>query len=375
MALDYRIRYYFDVTPHDQLVAHKGACMLSDPPIHAEVAPHTIVDLPAGIRSNFQAYNKIGFRPRRDRIEFFDRETVRWLGTYRRAGTIKDGLMGPGLSLPVSSKAAASTSSVTVSTPNSLTGSSRAAARTIHSMGARLAELGFGARDDDIQLEGVYQDFFRGLDDLTRRNYPVSTRFTEAREDETNRYCIVLALLEEVFRMGGGPNSPLFRKEHTSAGNLLDIPEDHWIDDMRILSWKFYDSFNHLPTLPYSLNPTFEGSRDVGGADADLIVDSALIDIKTTIESKVRNEWLWQLLGYVLLDYSDHNRINGVGLYMARQGILFQWDVEEAIRGLCPGAPPSLEELRKEFKQVAKAWQARRHRRLQAVSRTRVAAP
>ena len=97
---------------------------------------------------------------------------------------------------------------------------------------------------------------------------------------------------------------------------------------MRNLSWRFYDNFNHLLSLPHSLNPNFDGSLDIGGADADLIVEGTLIDIKATITQKIRPDWLWQLLGYVLLDYSDRHRINSIGLYMARQGIFFQWDLE-----------------------------------------------
>ena len=123
-----------------------------------------------------------------------------------------------------------------------------------------------------------------------------------------------------------------------NADSLIGIAESRWIDDLRELSWRFYDDFNHLLPLPHELNPTFDGSRDVGGADADLVVDGTLIDIKTTVEQRISNNWLWQLLGYVLLDYSDRYGINGIGLYLARQGILISWDLEEAIRGLCSGS-------------------------------------
>ena len=338
-ALDYRIRYYFDVTSHDEFVAYNGARLLTDPPIHAKVDTCTIRDLPAGVRSDFLTDVQIGFRLRRDRIEFFEKEAAEWLGSYRYSRTGSDGPMSACTSMPA---------------PTKIT------REIVRSIGGRLEKLGFVAQDNDnIALESVYQDFFRGLDSLARREGPVATRLTKAGEDEINRHCIVLALFDEVFRMGGGPNSPLFTREHTSAGNLLDIPEAHWISDLRNLSWSFYDNFNHLLSLPCSLNPTFDGSRDVGGADADLIVDGALIDIKTTIEPKIRNEWLWQLLGYVLLDYSNRQGIDKVGMYLARQGLLFQWDLEEAIRGLCPAQPPRVDGLRTEFEQVAKSSRRR----------------
>ena len=90
----------------------------------------------------------------------------------------------------------------------------------------------------------------------------------------------------------------------------------------------------------------------VDGADADLIVNGPLIEIKSTTPCAIRGDWLWQLLGYVLLDYSDQYRINSVGIYMARQGRLFTWDIEDAIRGLCSGEPPAIEELRTQFKEL-----------------------
>ena len=269
MALDYRIRYYFDVTPHDKLIANTGARRLT-----------------------------LMMTPRVQRL-----------------------------------------------------------LRASISPMEKLQELGIVLQEDgDGPLGSVYQDFFKGLDDLTRQNNPVSRRLSEAQEDELNRHCVVLGLLEEVVRIGVHPNLPLVAKEHTSVADLLEIPDTHWINDIRNLSWRFYDNFNHLLSLPYSLNPTFDGSDDIGGADAEMIVDGTLIDIKATKVQEIEPDWLWQLLGYVLLDYSDHNLINGIGLYMARQGTLFQWDLEEAIRGLCSGESPSIEELRQEFKEVVTTW-------------------
>ena len=355
MAVDYRIRYYFDVTPHNKLTAYKGAWMLAEPPpfLLQVMPPHlpvaSITDLPAGIQSEFPTSIQVGFKQRRDGIAFFDKETGEWLGAYHEAYSILSGEQDSFI-FEVSSPSR-------ISMPRSSITSSEINEDTIRSMGERLQELGIGAqKGDDMLPESMYQDFFDGLTDLTSRFSPVDTRLTKSQEDELNRYCVVLALLEEVFRIGVvHPNSPLFAKEHTSAGDLLDIPDARWIADMRNLSWRFYDNLNHLLPLPHSLNPTFDGSCDIGGADADMIVNGTLIDIKTSTQNKIKPDWLWQLLGYVLLDYSDHHRINSIGLYMARQGILLQWDLEEAMRDLCIGEPPSVEELRNEFKAIVEA--------------------
>ena len=205
-----------------------------------------------------------------------------------------------------------------------------------------------GARD----LTDALRDFFSGLDALTEEIDPVGRKLPQSQEDQLNRHCIVLALLEEVARAGLRPSSPLAKDKLGSADELLSLAKCHWTDDLRELSWEFYDKCHRLLELPHVLNPKFEGSPDVEGADADLIVDGTLIEIKTTKKREIKLDWLWQLLGYVLLDYSDRYRINGIGLYMARQGTLISWDLEEALRCLCSGESPRIKELRDQFKEL-----------------------
>lgn len=78
------------------------------------------------------------------------------------------------------------------------------------------------------------------------------------------------------------------------------------------------------------LNPTFfEGSMDVGGADGDLISGDALIDIKARMKPEVKADDLFQLLGYVLLDYEDMWAIRKVAVYLARQGRYLEWGLDE----------------------------------------------
>ena len=195
--------------------------------------------------------------------------------------------------------------------------------------------------------------FFYDLENFTNQCQPVARRLSTVEENALNRYCIVLALFEQVRRAGGlSYNSPLAKEPFNEVNALLNLAESLWLDDMQRLSWRFYDEFNHLFDLPHTLNPNFDGSLAVGGADADLIVDGALIDIKTSIKPEITAYSIRELLGYTLLDYSDHYQIDSVGLYMSRQGILFKWDLAEAITDLCPGQPPSIAELRARFQEV-----------------------
>lgn len=78
------------------------------------------------------------------------------------------------------------------------------------------------------------------------------------------------------------------------------------------------------------LNPVFgEGSMVVGGADADLIIDNTLIDIKVTKHLKLEREYLNQVLGYYILSLiggvnNNHldKPIENIGIYFARHGEL-----------------------------------------------------
>ncbi|MEM3828749.1 MAG: hypothetical protein QXP36_06010, partial [Conexivisphaerales archaeon] len=75
-----------------------------------------------------------------------------------------------------------------------------------------------------------------------------------------------------------------------------------------------------------------KGSELVGGADVDLIIDSTLIDIKTT-KSPFLTNYIWsQLVGYYILadiahEYDrDFPVIEKVGIYFSRYGKL--WEIE-----------------------------------------------
>ena len=81
------------------------------------------------------------------------------------------------------------------------------------------------------------------------------------------------------------------------------------------------------------LNPVFGyGSKLVGGADADIIIDGTLVDIKTTQYPTFKTEYYHQLMGYYILSllgevkYDSFNRksatISRIGVYFSRYGIL-----------------------------------------------------
>jgi hypothetical protein len=87
------------------------------------------------------------------------------------------------------------------------------------------------------------------------------------------------------------------------------------------------------------LNPTFgEASRLVGGADADLVIDDAIIDIKTTRNFRLQRDHFNQLIGYFVLHeiagvggLIPKPVITKVGIYFSRFGYLHMIDVSSVI--------------------------------------------
>ena len=110
------------------------------------------------------------------------------------------------------------------------------------------------------------------------------------------------------------------------------------------------------------LNPTFAGSSSLGGADAQLIVDGNLLDIRTTKSSKpftVKN--FWQQLAYVLLDWNDEYEIQTISWYYTRQKSYFSYEVNDMFT--------DLQSTREEFKEVCKQIDKEKHLFLDEKSR------
>lgn len=196
----------------------------------------------------------------------------------------------------------------------------------------------------------LIEAFFTRLDAFLETIQPVGRQLEAEAERMLARYCFVLGLFEGVYRSGRYMDGLLMvPAPKKSVDELLAIADDAWIDDLCALSAVFYERGHHLLSLPFTLNPTFVGSQDVGGADADIIVNRCLIEIKSSIRARIDASWLHQLLGYLLLDYKDQQRFRSVAIYMARQGLLLTWPLSDFLRSLTGDAQISLAQLRQEF--------------------------
>jgi len=83
------------------------------------------------------------------------------------------------------------------------------------------------------------------------------------------------------------------------------------------------------------LNPTFgSASSLVGGADADLVLDDMLIDIKTVKDGTLKIGYWRQLVGYALLadiaseELEHMPEFSEVGIYFSRHGQLWETSTE-----------------------------------------------
>lgn len=129
-------------------------------------------------------------------------------------------------------------------------------------------------------------------------------------------HCLRLARLDGVYRHGVFDTSVIKEKDAKDLENLANLA---------IFVPEFRDRYEVW------LNPTFGvGSCMVGGADADVILDDTLIEIKTTKHFKLTPGMWRQLIGYLILNKIDgSNTLNKVGVYFSRHGKLITWNVPD----------------------------------------------
>jgi len=190
--------------------------------------------------------------------------------------------------------------------------------------------------------------FFEAVAALPAELQAVGRRLDPSEEERLVRHCYALALFERVFRHGIDPENPLFSlRARSTVDDLLACAPAMWVDDICRLSGLFEERCRHLFEGPMMPNPEFDGSLDVGGADADFIVRDCLLELKARTCPLIGLEpILYQLLGYALLDYSDRYKIRNIGVYFARQGVLISEPLEGLLATTSREQHRSIDELR-----------------------------
>lgn len=184
-------------------------------------------------------------------------------------------------------------------------------------------------------------------------------------EDVLARASVVLAWIDGGYRSGGLWSSGM-REVAASLdesdppswlGYIAPVDGDMACDVAALMRF----AASRLPDGDVICGPTFEGSAFVNGADADLIVDGCLYDVKTTVNPRDRLPVnVRQLIGYALLDWHDKYGLDRVGFYFARQGRWRDWPLEQLVRETTGDGNATLAGIRDEFRRMAKEHSPRR---------------
>ena len=179
-------------------------------------------------------------------------------------------------------------------------------------------------------LDNYYDKFIASLNP----NYLVLDR---ADEDRLCRFCILFARIDHYNRQLIW--RPLFELADENVELMLErAAPAAMVEDIRMLAQRFCDRHTTLlgNVSDIHLGCTLAGSRDVFGADFDLVADGTLWELKTKLKPKVSTENFRQVLGYWLLDYEDQFAIRAVSIDLTRQARTYQFDIHRDL--LSPNA-------------------------------------
>ena len=187
------------------------------------------------------------------------------------------------------------------------------------------------------------------------------------QQDALPRSCYLAALFTEVYRSGAiWPGSLLSQvTKRTTLDQLLGLVPNAAVEDLEAMLGVAREVL--VPVIlarggPLAIGPVFDGSRWVS-ADADIISAGLLLDVKTTVGTKRKDgsrydsldrRTLYQLLGYLLFDFSDAYSIKEIGLYSARFGRLTTWPVADVLAELA-SSEASLADLRRRCELVVRS--------------------
>lgn len=180
-----------------------------------------------------------------------------------------------------------------------------------------------------LALAGMHEDAKRCQRTLAQAQTALADLDPEAGLTEKQALaCWDLALMEPV-----GRGVPRVLPERWTGKR----PSPAWISELQELLSHFpWDAF--VPQERCLLNPDFgEGSQLAGGADADLVLDGLLIDIKTVSRRTLAIQDVRQVVSYALLaraygfNGGPPEPIERVGIYYSRSAELVTWSLEGCV--------------------------------------------
>jgi hypothetical protein len=176
------------------------------------------------------------------------------------------------------------------------------------------------ARADEVELLLFMGERFR--DSIAALHHYVESG---APLEDYARYSIFLSRLDSVFRAGSVVvvDEYLISKFGRSYfSQKSSVSDQALVENALELASLFERSFEIIAMSHASLNPVFlPYSGLVGGADADIIFDSTLLDLKSTMKLGYSSEDWAQVLGYAAMARASGLPIEHVGIYFARYGL------------------------------------------------------
>jgi hypothetical protein len=171
-----------------------------------------------------------------------------------------------------------------------------------------------------------------------------------AGQDEALLYhlVVVLAWYESIRRSALLPQGLQKAIKHgLSLDQLIELVNPLVVQDLKQLLEAYRATMRpKWVDVEAVLNPVFFHSIEVGGADADWIVEQTLWELKTTINPRKNlGQLVKQLVGYLLLDAIEEYRIAEVAVYYSRFAKSLSWPVQELLARVS-GRDRSLEEWR-----------------------------
>jgi hypothetical protein len=155
-------------------------------------------------------------------------------------------------------------------------------------------------------------------------------------ENQKDFCCLLMACFEQVYRGRLCPELTYLIKLPSPEKLLLEMPNyAASVADIQQLRRGFKLKFIGLNSEPIYINPTFDGSSDVHGADAQLIVGTRLIDVRTTHKRRpLTLEGFYQQIAYCLLDYSDEYGLTKIVWVYPRQQTFLSYYLDRIIKNL-----------------------------------------
>ncbi|MEJ2248838.1 MAG: hypothetical protein P8Y70_06520 [Candidatus Lokiarchaeota archaeon] len=216
-------------------------------------------------------------------------------------------------------------------------------------LNSNVIEFDWAAESSLKEIKRIYPKYFEQAKNIVSKTKKLEKYYIKTGEfsDELLKYILLISRLNRYIHSG-----------HFSEN--LEKYDEGDIEDLRNLIDAV--DLNLFKTSEICiLNPKFNYEKDdsdktkllreiiedlkldnlekhLPGAEPDLIINDLMIDVKTTIDSKFKREFLNQLLGYYiyyrlfgLKGYPPDKQIKRIGIYFSRYGYLSEYNVEDII--------------------------------------------